>query len=285
MSDQVSSFFFNQLDIRGRFVRLDHQWQQWQRNRHTTNSATQLLGHTSAFLALIAADMKHSGRLTLQLRSHGEVKTLVVQCDADQTGLKMRGVIDAPTLNRIDQLTNTFANGDLALTLLNTQTQTSYQSIVPIEQDTTEALFSSYLTQSVQNPTSLWLYADHHRISGLYLEKMPTTDIKDSDGWNRVNQLANTLTTEEMRDCELATLLQRLFHEEHIHYYHDTPVIYHCPDERNKLIEVIRSLGQEECDHILSEENNLIMTNELCNRTYVFTQADIETIFGTPTKH
>lgn len=285
MSNSVSSFFFEQLDIRGRFVRLDTQWQAWQQNRHTTASATELLGHCSAFLALIATDMKHAGKLTMQLRSKGEIKTLVVQCDVDQEGLKMRGMIDAPELQQTDALSQAFAGGDLAVTLFNTHTQTSYQSIVPIEHNTTKEIFAGYLTQSVQNPTNLWLYADKQQISGLYLEKMPDTDLKDADGWDRLNHLANTLSAEEMRDCDLNIIMQRLFHEETIIFNHETDALYHCPDEREKLTEVIRSLGQAECERILSEEGKLIMTNEICNRTYVFEQSDVEAIFGEPTKH
>lgn len=285
MNNHVTTFLFDQLDIRGRYVRLTSEWQQWQTNRHTTPVATQLLGECVAFLALVAIDVKSLGKLTLQLRGHGQVKTLVVQCRIDREDLKLRGMIEAPELKQINFLSEAFDDGDLALTLYNELTQTNYQSIVPIEGDSATQVFADYLSQSVQNPTSLWLMADEQQVAGLLLEKMPDTDAKDPDGWQRINHLASTLSDEELRDCSLDTLLHRLFHEEVIQRYQPTPAIYHCPDERDKLIEVIRSLGQDECERIISEEGKLIMSNELCNRSYVFSLADVQGIFGIPTKH
>jgi molecular chaperone Hsp33 len=285
MNNHVTTFLFDQLDIRGRYVRLTSEWQQWQTNRHTTPVATQLLGECVAFLTLVAIDVKSLGKLTLQLRGQGQVKTLVVQCQIDREELKLRGMIEAPELIQLDSLSQAFADGDLALTLYNELTQTNYQSIVPIEGDSATRVFSDYLSQSVQHPTSLWLMADEQQVTGLLLEKMPDTDAKDPDGWQRINHLASTLTDAELRDCSLDTLLHRLFHEEVIQCYQPTPVIYHCPDERDKLIEVIRSLGQDECERIISEEGKLIMSNELCNRSYVFSLADVQGIFGIPTKH
>lgn len=285
MNNHVTTFLFDQLDIRGRYLRLTDEWQQWQTNRHTTPVATQLLGECVAFLALVAIDVKSLGKLTLQLRGQGEVKTLVVQCQIDREDLKLRGMIEAPELTQLNALSEAFADGDLALTLYNELTKTNYQSIVPIEGDTATQVFADYLSQSVQHPTTLWLMADEQQVVGLLLEKMPDTDAKDPDGWQRINHLASTLTDEELRDCSLDTLLHRLFHEEVIQCYQPTPALYHCPDERDKLIEVIRSLGQDECERIISEEGKLIMSNELCNRSYVFSLADVQGIFGIPTKH
>ncbi len=285
MNNHVTTFLFDQLDIRGRYLRLTTEWQHWQTNRHTTPVATQLLGECVAFLTLVAIDVKSLGKLTLQLRGNGEVKTLVVQCQIDREDLKLRGMIEAPELSQLNALSEAFADGDLALTLYNELTQTNYQSIVPIEGDTATQVFADYLSQSVQHPTSLWLVANAQQITGLLLEKMPDTDIKDPDGWQRINHLASTLSDEELQACDIDTLLHRLFHEEVIQRYHPTPVIYHCPDERDKLTEVIRSIGQDECERIISEEGKLIMSNELCNRSYVFSLADVQSIFGVPTKH
>jgi molecular chaperone Hsp33 len=285
MHNFCTTFLFDQLDIRGRYLRLTSEWQQWQTNRHTTPVATQLLGQCVAFITLVAIDVKSLGKLTLQLRGNGEVKTLVVQCQIDREDLKLRGMIEAPELRQLNTLNEAFADGDLALTLYNELTQTNYQSIVPIEGNNATEVLANYLSQSVQNPTSLWLVADSQQVTGLLLEKMPETDAKDPDGWQRINHLASTLNDEELQQCDMETLLHRLFHEEVIQRYYPTSVIYHCPDERDKLIEVIRSIGQDECERIISEEGKLIMSNELCNRSYVFNLTDVQSIFGIPTKH
>ncbi|MCI4410799.1 MAG: Hsp33 family molecular chaperone HslO [Thiotrichales bacterium] len=285
MTNQVSTFLFEHLDIRGRYIRLESEWQQWQEARHTTPAATSLLGQCAAFLALVAIDVKAIGKLTLQLRGNGEVKTLVVQCTIKEHTLQLRGMIEAPTLQTTDNLTASFADGDLALTLQNDITQSTYQSIVPIEANQANQVFAHYLAQSVQHPTTLWLSADDQKITGLLIEKMPETDLKDPDGWQRINHLASTLTNDELNSISLDELLHRLFHQEHIIRYQPVAITHHCPDERAHITEVVKSLGQNECERIISEEGKLILSNEICNRTYVFTLADIQRIFGTPVLH
>lgn len=285
MNNHVSRFWFNELDIKGRYVRLESEWQLWQQNRHYTHASTELLGACAAFLSLVAVDVKTPGKLTVQLRGQGSVKTLVVQCDLGHNELKLRGMIEAPQLTTTDELRQDFKGGDMALTLFNQLTQTSYQSIVPISSDRITLIFSDYLSQSVQQPTLLWLVADQKQMSGLLLEKMPDADLKDPDGWQRITHLANTLSIEELTDCSLNELLHRLFHEEQIELYESIETSYDCPDEREKVTHAIQSIGRDECEKIISEEGKLIISNDLCNRSYVFSLSDIQAIFGVPTKH
>jgi len=282
----VTTFLFEELDIRGRFVRLDTQWHEWTKNRHYTPAATTLLGQCAAFLTLVGTDVKTLGKLTLQLRGTGKVKTLVVQCQIDEHDLKLRGMIDAPQLQSDDTLNEAFAGGDLAFTLHNAMTQSDYQSIVAILGNDIEAVLSNYLSQSVQQPTRIWLRADREQVSGLILEKMPNSDIKDSDGWQRINHLADTLTDDELSKLPINTILHRLFHEEVISVYQPLPLQHHCPDERARVSDLVKSLGREECDQILAtQEGRIIIHNEICDRSYVFTDTDIAQLFEQPTLH
>ncbi len=195
-------------------------------------------------------------------------------------------MIDAPTLQTSDTLIHAFEGGDLAFTLHNAMTQTDYQSIVPIEHETIESVLAGYLTQSVQQPTRIWLRADNTQVSGLILEKMPNSDIKDSDGWQRVNHLADTLTEEELSQLDINTILHRLFHEEEISIYSPLPLQHHCPDERTRVADVVKSLGKAECEQILAmQEGRIIIHNEICDRSYIFTEKDIAQLFTQPILH
>jgi molecular chaperone Hsp33 len=279
--NNATTFLFEDLDIRGRFVRLDSEWQQWTQQRHYTPAASNLLGQCVAFLALVGADVKTLGKLTLQLRGTGKVQTLVVQCQIDEHDLKLRGMIDAPQLEPSDSLIDAFAGGDLAFTLHNAMTQTDYQSIVAILGDDIEQVLSNYLKQSVQQPTRLWLRADGQQVTGLIVEKMPNSDLKDSDGWQRINHLADTLTDEELTQLPIDTILHHLFHEEVISIYHPLPLQHHCPDERERIADVVRSLGKTECEQILADQDGrMVIHNEICDRSYVFTEKDIAQFFN-----
>ena len=75
MSDSVvRRFLFEHLDIRGAVVHLGDSWQQMQVDRDYQPTVAQLLGETAAVTALIAAQLKQPGRLTLQLRGNGPIQ-------------------------------------------------------------------------------------------------------------------------------------------------------------------------------------------------------------------
>jgi molecular chaperone Hsp33 len=278
--NSITHFLFDHLDIRGRFIRLDHEWQHWLSNRHYRSAAEQLLGECVAFISLIAADVKTPGKLTLQLRGEGKVKTLVVQCLIEAEQLKLRGMIDAPTLTESDNTATAFADGDLAFTLHNAITQTDYQSIVPIEGETSSEIFATFLNQSVQHPISLWFSVNNQQITGLLIEKMPNADHMDSDGWNRIQHLANSISPTELGNWSLNQLLEHAFYEETVIVYEPLPIVYFCPDERQRVAELILSLGETECQRILSETGKIIINNDICDKTYVFTAEEVTKLFG-----
>lgn len=272
---------FDQLDIRGRFVTLESEWQTWQENRHYTPTAAHLLGQCGAFLALVGSDIKHLGRLTLQLTSTEDIKTLVVQCAIEHERLSLRGMIDAPTLTDDVQLVPALQASDLAMTLYSAPSNHEYQSFVPIEGDTLNAILANYLTQSVQHPTQVWLSADSKRVTGLILEKMPDTDLKDPDGWNRVQHLANSLTREELNQWSFDELLDRLFHQEVVHTYAPIALRYHCPKDTARIDRLLRSLGEAECLDILAQEGRVIIANAICNHDYLYDATAIQRVFST----
>ena len=90
MSDSsVRRFLFEHLDIRGAIVHLGDAWQQMQVARDYQPTVAQLLGETGAVTALIAAQLKQPGRLTLQLRGNGPIQLMVMDCNEQ---LQMRGM-------------------------------------------------------------------------------------------------------------------------------------------------------------------------------------------------
>jgi molecular chaperone Hsp33 len=277
--NHVQHFLFDQLDVRGRFIRLESEWQTWQKDRHYTETATHLLGQCAAFIALTASDIKHLGRLTLQLTSNGVIKTLVVQCGIEQERLTLRGMIDAPELTAESQLVPALQASDLAMTLYSAPSNHEYQSFVPIEGESLADILAHYLTQSVQQPTMLWLSATTESISGLILEKMPDTDHKDPDGWNRLIHLTQSLTTEELNLWSLEDMLQRLYHQETLIIYEPISVLYHCPKDLARIDKLLLSLGEAECRDILSQEGRIIISNAICNHDYVYDQAAIDRVF------
>ena len=277
-TDYVQRFLFENLDIRGRLVCLTGAWRRMTEGRGYPARIVELLGQSTALAALLGANKKEDGRVTLQLQGSGPVNLLVADCAA---GMKIRGMAqhaaDAPAAPDAAAL---FGDGKLAVTLEDGRTGQIYQSIVPLEGDTLAAIFEHYLAQSEQLTSFLRLYASGEAVCGLLLEKMPGADARDPDGWNRMNHLAATLTLGETIDAQPYELLVKLFPEELLRVFRLDPVEYHCPFNVQKVERVLQGLGREEVESILAEQGEVVIKNEMCNHEYRFDRAAVETLFA-----
>ncbi len=284
MNDSVvQRFLFEKLDIRGAYVHLGESWRQMQHARHYEPPVAKVLGETMAVTALIGAQLKQSGRLTLQLRGEGPIQLLVVDCNEQ---LQMRGmarslpvVLPAP----IPELLGVHQGGQLMLSLDLPDAKMPYQSFVPLQGESIADIFEHYLEQSEQLPSRLFVLADEKSAVCLFLQKLPDADLKDEDGWARVTQLAGTVKPDELLSLDGETLLRRLFHEEIEHggirVYEQQNVVYHCPEDREKVADMIRSLGREEAEQILSEHGEIFVRDDICNRDYRFSPAQVALLF------
>ncbi|MCL2636328.1 MAG: Hsp33 family molecular chaperone HslO [Betaproteobacteria bacterium] len=288
MSDSfVRRFFFAGLDIRGAVVHLGEAWRQMQEGRDYQPTVAQLLGETAAVTALIAAQLKQPGRLTLQLRGGGPVQLLVMDCNEQ---LQMRGmarsnpiVLPAP----VPELLGASQGGRLLMSLDLPSARQPYQSFVPMVGDSIAALFEHYLEQSEQQPSRLFASASTRAAACLFLQKMPEADVRDADGWRRISQLAATVKTRELLELDAEALLTRLFHEdmaEHgLRLYDARQVCYHCPEDWDKIRDMIRSLGRQDAETILAEHGEILIRDDICNRQYRFSADDVAALFADST--
>jgi len=287
MSDStVHRFLFEHLDIRGAVVRLGDCWRQMQADRGYAAPVAQVLGEMAAVTALIAAQLKQAGRLTFQLRSDGPINLLVIDCNE---ALQMRGMARADALipehaSAVDLLGGA-EGGQLLLSLDFPEARQPWQSIVPMVGDSIAAIFEHYLEKSEQQPSRLYLAANAETAACLFLQKLPQADAHDADGWNRVQQLAATATAEELCTLPAEALLTRLYHEDTVRLYDPSTVVYHCPEDREKIRGMILSLGRQEAEHILEEHGEIVVKDDICNREYRFDAREIAEIFDGHTLH
>jgi molecular chaperone Hsp33 len=273
--DQVRRFLFEDLDIRGALVQLGPAWHQMQAGRGYGETARKLLGELSAVAAIIGSTLKTPGRLTFHLRGHGPVRLLVVDCDEQ---LRLRGLAKAPQDLPAGPITELFGDGQLALTLDTNQAHQPYQSIVPLDGSSVASVFEHYLMQSEQTPSRLWLMADAGHACGLFLQKLPDADQRDADGWNRIQQLAATITPAELA-LPADTLLTRVFPEEDIRLFKPNAVTYHCPRDEEKVLEMLRSLGRTELEATLAEQGNIVINDDICNQEYRYGPEVLDVLF------
>lgn len=285
MTDAVSRFLLEDLDIRGAIVQLGPVWQQITAGRHYPASVEAVLGEMCAITSIIATSLKQSARLTFQLSGHGPVSLLVIDC-TEQLNLRAYARHDeaAADSNGFAQLVG---DGQLLMSLDMASARQPYQSYVPISGNSVSELFEHYLEQSEQQPAHLYLIADQSQAVGLFLQKLPGADDKDADGWNRVTQLAATVKPEELRGLTPEILLSRIFAEETVRLFAPQAVTHDFPPDRTKIETMLRSLGREQLEEVLAEHGEVAIHDDLSNHDYRFSAEQIRALFedDNPTLH
>ncbi|NEX22531.1 Hsp33 family molecular chaperone HslO [Thiorhodococcus mannitoliphagus] len=280
-ADTLSRFLFEHAGIRGNLIHLDASWRAVL-DAHTYPAAVQEpLGQALAAVSLLAATIKFEGSLILQVQSAGPIRTLVAQATNART---LRGLArwqgEVPEQGSLDER---FGEGRLVLTVQR-QNADPYQGVVPLEGADLADAIEAYFKESEQLKTRLWLTANGEHAAGLLLQKMPNEDAEDED-WERVEMLADTLTTGELRDLPTQELLYRLFNEETVKLFEPEPMSFRCGCSRSRIEDTVKMLSEAEVDSILAEQGAIEVTCEFCNREYRFDSVDTRQLFASPTRH
>src|SRR6476659_719242 len=87
--DTLTRFLLQAAGVRGGRVHLDATWQQIRGRAEYPLAISELLGEAAAASALFTAHAKIEGRLSVQLRGEGPLRTLFAECTAAGT---LRGI-------------------------------------------------------------------------------------------------------------------------------------------------------------------------------------------------
>lgn len=285
--DCLVRFLLEDAGVRGVHVRLDDTWTEIGERATPAPAIAGLLGEAVAAAALFTGHIKVDGRLSVQLRGQGALRTLFAECTAAGT---LRGIAtlaegvadDDPALSAD---LGTFGDGALlAITVENPgargQEPHRYQGLVGLDAPRLSAAFEAYFDRSEQLPTRLLLAADGTRAAGLMLQKLPG-DAGDLDGWERASALFDTLGTAELLDTPVDLLLRRLFHEEGVAALGERPLRFACSCSRDRVSAMLESLGEAESREAAAGHGGLVEVRcEFCGETYRFTGDDLDRLFA-----
>jgi len=277
--DQLSRFLIEHAGVRGVRVHLQDTWQQIRARVDYPQAAADLLGEAVAAAALFTGHAKIDGRLSVQLRGEGALRTLFAECTAAGT---LRGIAQLSDEGEVSHnLRDLGANAVLAITIENPSRDgrdpVRYQGLVSLDSETLAGAFETYFRQSEQLPTRLLLVADDTRAAGLMLQKLPG-DEGDEDGWTRAVALFDTLGAEELLDVDAETLLHRLFHEDGVTLMGSRPLSFACSCSRARVESMLVSLGPDEALAALGQGLAEVRC-EFLGQSYAFDVGQIRTLF------
>jgi len=274
--DQIQRFMFDQLGARGQLVGLQESYQEAVSNHDYPAAIQQLLGEFMTAAVLLSTTIKFDGSLTLQAQGDGELSLIMAECRHNQ---EVRGVArwEGEQLPSSADFKALLGNGRMAVTITPDKGQ-RYQGIISLEGDSIANCLENYFQQSEQLQTRVWLTTEPgHSASGLLIQVLPQAQeaVQDVDGWDRICQLSDTLSNEELSRLQNEDILHRLYHEEVVRVFPASDVQFKCSCSAYRTLQAIVSMGKEEMEEIFSEQPQITVRCEFCNSGYEVTQDDI----------
>ncbi|MEM9620838.1 MAG: Hsp33 family molecular chaperone HslO [Pseudomonadota bacterium] len=301
--DVLHRFSFDQLPVRGQWVRLHGVLADAFAHKTYPDQVRSLLGQMFAAVAMFADNLKFDGAVALQSKGGGAIRQTLAECREHQfiRGIAhLRDNFSIPTaaadLNAwLGAGAERGSQAQLALSLIPAAEakQTTYQAFVPLNQASLAANLEDYFATSEQLPTRLFFTpadSSTDTVTGLLLQRLPSPDLASEvelasfdDAWETLETLANTLTMQELAALSARQLLSRLFAEFECRLHAGQVLSYRCTCSREKTDRTLGVFDPEELEEILAERGHIHVDCEFCGKRYEYDQVDVRQLaHGSP---
>jgi len=287
-NDLLHRFLFDQCDVRGEIVTLGDSYREVLNNNPYPTGVRELLGEFLTAAALLSSTLKFNGLISLQARGEGPVNMIMAECSHHRN---LRGIVRLqnpeaqPTGRGVGEL---LGKGIMAITIEPEQGE-RYQGVVPMDSDSLAECLEHYFYQSEQLKTRLWFATGEQQCTGLMLQALPSQKHADEDEnrehWETLGALAATVTDEELLELEHQALLYRLFNEHPVRLFEPAQLRFACSCSRERSANALLSLGSEEVEQLLVEEESIDIDCQFCNQHYHFDATDVRELLGGKTLH
>ena len=286
MSDHLQKFLFDHHAVRGEHTQLVKSYQDILRGHHYPQPIQKLIGEFVAAATLLSSTLKFDGVLTVQAQGEGPLRVIMAECRHNQEVRAIARFDNIDDKSEAD-LIALLGQGHLAITIDPDQGQ-RYQGIVPLDGNNLGQCLEHYFEQSEQLDTRIWLAANNQpnqeMAAGFMLQAIPENSgpTEQSESWQHLTALSDTLSNEEILTLDSETLLYRLFHEEDVRVLEAKTVNFSCSCSEQRMIQAVQSLDKQELRQLFSEQKTLTVNCEFCNTHYELT-ADM--VGHNPTLH
>lgn len=278
MSDFRQRFLFENLPIRGMMVRLSSIYQKAAKAQNYTAFEKQLLGEALLAVIMLAGIGKQAGKMLLQFQGKGALEMLSAQ--ATHTG-HIRAMLRRQSARNQEEASCNQAlfQGQLGV-IYQPASGAHYQSLVEVVEGGLIPSLEHYFTQSEQILTKVYIFEKDEQLFALLLQALPDKGAEQqAHAFEHACTLANTLTQDESFALENVELLYRLFNQESVRLFEEEVLTFGCENPKSRFENAVLSLGLEEAEKVLEEQNHIAVTCEFCAKEFKFDQIDVEALF------
>src|SRR6185437_14588226 len=280
MKSYIQRFIFDKLPLRGAFVVLDDVWQTISSQREYPEGIEQVIGELLVANVLLTANLKLKGKVTAQIQDNPKLDLVVSECTNNLNVRATAKFTKAAAADYQIQYEDCLNSGMLVISVDSENDGKVYQSIVALERGMELAdILNGYMLQSEQLKTFFLFTYTKNRVIGFMLQQLPDPANEHEKDLQRLFMMANTLHKSELLTNSITTMLHKLFNEDDIVLFDPQDIKFACTCSRERVTNVLRSLGKEEADGILADEGTIRITCDFCNRVYTYDASDVAMIF------
>ncbi len=300
--DCVQPFLIHHSNIRGKLVRLAEVTDTILKKHDYPEVVSHLLAELLVISAMLSANLKGKGILTVQLKGDGPVRFIVVDSTATGT-LRGYAEINEGTQEYLEslkpskaKLSEVLGKGYICITL--DQGKEPYQGIVELSETTIMETLQSYFTNSEQSEVVLKVAVgcsrqngtpSQWRAGGILLQRVPeeggiqAQDQQESplEQWQRTCIFTDTVKDSELLDqyLPLQQLLYRLFNEDGVWVNEISEVRAGCRCSRPKITRTLVSFPQEEIQS-MAIDGQVSVVCQFCNTKEIFTLDELASLYA-----
>ena len=280
--------------VRGRIARLIETSGTIIGRHDYPDAVSHLLAELLALAAMLSSQLKTDGIVTIQLRGNGPVSLVVVDA---VVGGELRGYADFDPENKAAlaempaKASPRSLVGDdsyMAITLDQGEAGQRYQGVVALEGNSLGDALESYFANSQQLEMRCQLAAGKSEsgkwhAGAMLVERLayeggegqPSEDMH-AESWRYAQASAQTLSSAELLEVSapVEDILFRLFHEEGVEVYEETPLRVGCRCSRERMLHVLQSMADDDKTEMIVD-GVVGVHCQFCNIEQTFTPEEI----------
>lgn len=248
--------------------------------------AVAALGRTLTISSIIAIGMKDkTDKLTVQIKGNGPLGGIVV---VSNNSPKLKGYVENPMIDlalnengKLDVGGAVGKEGYLNI-IKDIGLKDPYIGMVPLVSGEIAEDFTNYFATSEQTNTavSLGVLVDQNGVksSGGYVVT-PMPDATEDDLFILENRIREAKPISKMLDenMTLKEIAQDITGDVNIQVIEENIVpIYECDCSKEKIERGLITLGKEELQNIINEQNNIETVCHFCNKKYNFSKEELQ---------
>lgn len=255
------------------------------RRQDTWATASAALGRTITITAMMGAMLKGEDSNMIKIQGNGPLGAIIA--DGNAKG-HVRGYVTNPHVDfdlnekgKLDVSRAVGTEGSLSV-VKDLGMKDYFTGEVPIVSGEISEDFTYYFATSEQIPSAVGagvlVNPDHTILAagGFLVQVMPGADedvisrLEDQiQGFPAISSLIQQGYTPEQ-------ILERLFGEEEVKVLEKMPIEFRCKCSKERLANAIASLGAEEIQNMIDEDQGAEASCHFCNETYQFSVEELE---------